>query len=440
MSYYILPKNNNIINFNIVIEPNEVKPFVSFTFYKYLNEVQKQLNILCDENQIYIENILKMINPYEYIFTKVPGSKFSVSKLKPDNIIFFNLMEIYCLLNLFDIFDNIDIKCIHYSQNSNSSIECLNILREEKNDMNIGIDNFNYSEKEKEINDNIEKNSIHFLFYDIIDNLNFNEYIISLLEIINNIFYYQNENGISIIKINDLFYKPAIDILYIFCSMYEKVYIIKPNTTNILLNEKFIVCKKFILNDVKIKEYNIYKEEIKKIITNYRRYIYSCEPNFYKKNNIISLIDNDYQYFFINKLEEFNIITGQQQIESHDQIINILKSKNKEEKFEILKKNNIQKSIQWCEKYKIPYNKFSEMFNIFLPNKNDNKNDNKNQNNDENILDTINNNILDLDIIDSNIDVVIVDNYNETDNNISNSEDEILNNIMNDILTNIKVE
>ena len=31
------------------------------------------------------------------------------------------------------------------------------------------------------------------------------------------------------------------------------------------------------------------------------------------------------------------------------------------------RKNNIQKSVNWCEKFKIPCNKFSEKINIFLP-------------------------------------------------------------------------
>ena len=47
-------------------------------------------------------------------------------------------------------------------------------------------------------------------------------------------------------------------------------------------------------------------------------------------------------------------------------MINLIKNKNREEKLESLKKNNIQKCIQWCEKYKIPYNKFSDKVNIFL--------------------------------------------------------------------------
>jgi hypothetical protein len=48
-------------------------------------------------------------------------------------------------------------------------------------------------------------------------------------------------------------------------------------------------------------------------------------------------------------------------------VINILKNKNKEDKIETLKKMNIQKSVLWCEKYKIPCNKFFEKTNIFLP-------------------------------------------------------------------------
>jgi hypothetical protein len=48
-------------------------------------------------------------------------------------------------------------------------------------------------------------------------------------------------------------------------------------------------------------------------------------------------------------------------------VINILKNKNKEDKIETLKKMHIQKSVLWCEKYKIPCNKFSEKTNIFLP-------------------------------------------------------------------------
>ena len=71
--------------------------------------------------------------------------------------------------------------------------------------------------------------------------------------------------------------------------------------------------------------------------------------------------------FFLNKLEEFNIITGQQELNAMNQIISLMKMKNKEDKIENYKKINVHKCISWCEKYKIPSNKFNEKNNIFLP-------------------------------------------------------------------------
>ena len=95
-------------------------------------------------------------------------------------------------------------------------------------------------------------------------------------------------------------------------------------------------------------------------------------------NNIHSIIDNDITYYFSNKIEESNVVIGQQQLEAYDQIINIFKNKNKDEKIETLKRNHIQKCIQWCEKNQIPHNKFVERVNIFLnAKKKDEKKDDK---------------------------------------------------------------
>lgn len=374
MSYYILPKINNAIIFSPKIEFKSLEPIVSFSLFNFLKEAKTQLKNVCDENNINVDEVTKFINPYEYIFSKVPNSKYSVSKLKPENNIFYNLLEIINLLNLFDIFENKNILSIHFSNNSLSTIECMNILREDKNDINISFPG--YIVDYLLINSSsvlITKNSVDFFIYDLIyDTKNYNNCVIMLLNIVIHILNYQNENGISIIKFSNFFYKPVIDVLYILCNVFEKVYIIKPNTVNILSDEKYIVCKNFIINNSKNQENNVYKEEISKLI-NFYKGIMKINENVVinmdlRKNeiNITSVINNEYQYFFVNKLEEFNITTGQQQIEAHDQLINIFKNKNRDEKLENLKKTNIQKCIQWCEKYKIPYNKFTEMFNSFL--------------------------------------------------------------------------
>ena len=46
-------------------------------------------------------------------------------------------------------------------------------------------------------------------------------------------------------KIFDIFTQATIDLLYLLSLLYEKVYIIKPNTSRIANSEKYVVCKKF---------------------------------------------------------------------------------------------------------------------------------------------------------------------------------------------------
>ena len=81
----------------------------------------------------------------------------------------------------------------------------------------------------------------------------------------------------------------------------------------------------------------------------------------------MSILDHEIPYYFITKINDINTILGNQQLESFNLVINLLKNKNKEEKIQIIKKTCIQKSVLWCEKFKIPCNKFSEKINIFLP-------------------------------------------------------------------------
>ena len=59
---------------------------------------------------------------------------------------------------------------------------------------------------------------------------------------------------------------------------------------------------------------------------------------------------------FITKLEEYNAIFGQQQIENIHQTIMLIENKHNQEKIDQMIKSNVQKSIQWCTKYQISYN------------------------------------------------------------------------------------
>jgi hypothetical protein len=61
-------------------------------------------------------------------------------------------------------------------------------------------------------------------------------------------------------------------------------------------------------------------------------------------------------YFFLTKIEEYNSIFGQHQIENIHYTLSLMESNLKTDKLEIIIKNNIQKCIQWCIKHGVQYN------------------------------------------------------------------------------------
>ena len=362
MSYYILPKNNHFIDINPIINSTDVKVQTSHSIYNYYNETIQQLIHLSKEDlHLDYSDLLKEINPCEYIYSKVPGSKYSVSKLKTKTNIFYDFYEIYHCMNVFESFKNVSIQSLYISLNFTDIMDCIDILRENKKDKQLcypSICDIN--------NEVIHDEKFDFLFYEIEDEkLNdLNDYIISFIEIIRLLIQHQKMNGNCVIKINHLFYKPIIDLLYILCSFYEKTYIIKPSTSNIILFDKYIVCKNFLLLNQSFEIYNLYESKFSQVI---QYYTDMKTNNSHPKQNIISIIDYQLPSLFINKIDDINIIIGQQQLEAIDQFINLFKNKNKNEKIEYIRKNNIQKAVHWCEKFKIPYNKFLEKTNIFLP-------------------------------------------------------------------------
>ena len=150
-------------------------------------------------------------------------------------------------------------------------------------------------------------------------------------------------------KIFDIFTKTTSDIIYLLSTLYKQVFIIKPNTSRLANSEKYIICK-FFKGD-------------KRGIINHIIHEY---PKLQIINHISSILNFELDYYYSNKIEEYNAIFGQQQIENINSTLTLFSCKNKNDKIETLKKNFIQKCIQWCEKYNIPYNKVLANHNIFL--------------------------------------------------------------------------
>jgi len=371
MSYCTLPRKQTIFDINPIFSEN-VSPFITFSLLTYLKKMQNQIishelkpNNYDEELSIYkneynVDFFYKIINPYEFVHFKVINSKFSVSKIKAESPIFYTFMELINSFNLLDSFLNVNITTLHCGSNNSSTVDCMNIFRENNNDLNYEI---NYDANDglkpllfdKDILSNIEYNKINFLYFEISESFenDINKYVYNFIIILYFIFNYQSQDGVCVVKINSLVYKPILDVVYLLTNVYEKVHINKPNISSTFSNERFLICKNFLNYPKK----DIILKQLKTTICEFEN----------KQTKIISLIDKDLPYYFLNKIEESNIIIGQQQLEHFDSLINIIKNKNKHDKIETLKRNNIQKCILWCEKNKIPYNKFIDKLNIFLP-------------------------------------------------------------------------
>jgi len=330
----------------------------------------------------------KYTNPYEYIQTIIPYTKLAVCKLKPLSRSFYKLIEICNLLHLLDDFKQ-SINTFHLAEGPGGFIEAINTLRSNNTDLYYGMtlidesdDNIPGWNKSKHFlskhnNINIEygkdktgnlssvdnlwfchnkyKGSIDFITGDggFDFSIDFNKQEILSIKLI---FYQicfaiamQKKGGTFILKIFDIFTQATIDLLYILSSLYEKIYIIKPNTSRVANSEKYIVCKNFKLND----SYEFVKQ------------LSDLFPVLNKDNCVERFLNIDVPSLYINKLEDINAIIGQQQLENILLTLYLLDN-NKQDKLEMIKKNNIQKCINWCIKYKLPYNKNIQQLNVFL--------------------------------------------------------------------------
>tara|TARA_R110002012_G_scaffold317381_1_gene533652 strand:- start:44 stop:1207 length:1164 start_codon:yes stop_codon:yes gene_type:complete len=386
MSFFLLPEIHNNINIdNIQLQYEENNNLdLSLTLNKYLNNVKKQI----DENPENWDYIKKYTNPYEFIHTLIPNTKLSVSKLKPISRSFYKMIEMSNLLHIFDDFTNEPINTFHLAEGPGGFIEATNYLRKNNLDKYYGMTLINDDPNVpgwKKTNSFLENNPNVIIEYgasntgDLLDinnliychdkykntmniitadggfdfSIDFNQQEILATNLLfaqlSFAISMQKKNGHFIIKIFDIFTKTSADIIYILSTLYKQVFIVKPHTSRLANSEKYIVCKYFKgCPDIFIR----------KIINEYPKL---------KINPFISNILNfNLDYYYINKLEEYNAIFGQQQIENILSTLNMICCKNKNEKLELLKKNNIQKSITWCEKNNIQYNKNVISTNIFI--------------------------------------------------------------------------
>ena len=396
MTYFRIPINTNLNitenNLKLKLSMKQISNQIcSFSLSNYLIDTKKKIDTVS-----YLWDTIKIYtNPYEFIHTNVPSYQMPVSKYRPISRAFFKLLEIYNLFNILDY--DIPINTFHLAEGPGGFIEATLFLRNNKKDNYYGMTlidkdtsvpgwkkSENFLEKYPNISLEGGKDNTGNLFseenfkfcsekygnsldiitgdggIDFSDDYNDQENLAARL-IITQIFYalsMQKIGGTFVLKMFDIFNKCSVDAIYLLSIYYEKVYVVKPYTSRYANSEKYIVCLNFIkplTKKIKIKFWGILK-----ILKNID----------FKKYNISSILDIKENLYFMNSIEEINIILGQRQIENILFTIKMIKNKEKySEKIPKFKLNNIQRCIKWCENNNIKTNKFKDIIspkNIFL--------------------------------------------------------------------------
>ena len=124
----------------------------------------------------------------------------------------------------------------------------------------------------------------------------------------------------------------------------RRLNIIKPYTSRYANSEKYVVCKNFIYANSN-SYYEILYETFNKMVDNKG------------EKKVLRFFNIPLNYNFVIKMEEYNAVFGQQQIENIHYTISLIENKFKQEKIDKLLKINVSKCIYWCNKHTVPCNK-----------------------------------------------------------------------------------
>jgi 23S rRNA U2552 (ribose-2'-O)-methylase RlmE/FtsJ len=391
MSFCVLPTIQYIndiyhyIKLENLFKPNPEGIEINKTLYKYLSMIKEQIDCRIDQWDKY----KKHTNPYEYIHSIIPNTKQAISTLKPISRSFFKMIEICGTMSLLDALPaTTPCKSFHLAEGPGGFIEAMAYMRKNPQDVYYGmtlIDDTNQNvpgwRKSKyflQNNPNViiesgiegdgdltKATNLKYCYdmyngqmdiitgdggFDFSFQYPHQEQISTKLIMCQIAFAVamQKPGGTFILKVYDTFTRISLDLLYLLANLYDQVTIIKPNTSRFANSEKYIVCRGFRNN------------QTLEIVKTFYKILLTSEPM------VGALFDFELPYLFTNRVEEHNSILGQQQIDTIVATIYLIDNNNKHDKIEHMKKKNIQKCIQWCQKYNIQYNLVIQNNNMFL--------------------------------------------------------------------------
>lgn len=392
MTYISLPTVSNLPwkSMDCCFSVAKPEPYMSFSIHSYLSEIKEKISVHGEDWDIY----KKYTNPYENICGRT--FKMSICKYKPISRAYFKMLEIINTFNLLGTNDKWtkakmpqpNIRMFGIAEGPGGFIEA--ILNYRMRTCKTNKDEYYGMTIEDATNDDVPgwrktraflKNNENIVLekgsdgtgnilslanfrhvigkyrntMDIITgdggfdfSADFNSQELSIHELLFAQVAYavcmQKLGGSFVLKIFDCFHKPTADILYILTSFYEKVHIIKPNTSRYANSEKYVVCTGFRFGN-NAPYYSIFERTLEKMLS---RDPNTCISGFLKKSHI--------PLFLYSKIEECNSIIGQSQIDNIHNTLLLINNKYRNEKIDNYLRNHAHKCVNWCIKHGMEYN------------------------------------------------------------------------------------
>ena len=345
---------------------------------QYLYEIKEKIKLFDNEWDMYKE----YTNPCEYIHTIVPTFKHAVSTYRPLSRSYFKMVEI---LTHFDILKSYELtpslQSFHLAEGPGGFIEALVNGRRSVTNQDRYIGMTLIDETDKTIPS--WKKSQHFMrnnptvgieygvdgtgnllslnnFVDVVQRYgssmdlvtadggfdfsdDFNKQELNMLNLLYAQIAFavclQKRGGTFVLKMFDCFAEASVDLLYLLSSFYDKVYITKPQTSRYANSERYIVCMQFHFDGN----------------TSFYPYLLSTFTNMCNKKEVRRFFDIPLPLYYLNRLEESNVVIGMNQIENIYSTITLMENKtSKKSRIEHLIKVNISKCVHWCMQHGVP--------------------------------------------------------------------------------------
>lgn len=349
MLYYLLPK----IDTKLIVTPcdtvEDCPLYISHSLYKYSNAIQTKLK----KQHINYNNVCD--NP----LGDNPLDDNQFSKIESRSELFYELVEFLIVSNNnHECFITHPSKILYITPHYADSYNSVEFFKKKYNYTHTN--SYTHFNNTTEYFNSNNTDKFEFIFFEmpVYDFVDVNAYIIHFLKIFMTIIKTQCDNGCCLIKLNYIYHKPIIDILFLLSSIYSKIYLIKPTLMN-TTDCKYVFCKYF----------NNSAEQTHISNQNYKQLdVFLNKPDL---TNITQIVNYNTPAYFIYKINEINLIIGQQQLELCRQLLHIYTGQNTLFKLEQHKQKNVQKCIDWCVKMNIPYQDITDTNNNFDSDTND---------------------------------------------------------------------